>query len=689
MKNLTIRQILGIFILIPLVSGLLSLWQSAPPAIDAMSHAKVIERGVMVARVTGDLVHELQKERGSSAGLVSATEGRSEHRNRVAKQQELTDKTVEAFRDALQAANTDSVVSKHVIRLSSAREKMVDNLKVTREKVFTSSIEAPELVAFYSGVIDDLIDGIEALSSGTQRDEVQTVKHALDTIIAAKEYAGLERATGNALIAEAGANAAVREKLIANSALQKRYFGQFVRYGGESAKAMIDKSIGQGLAEKHATALADLIEGSRAGTAPAISSSDWWNLTTQRIDGLKAIEGDIIARLQALSAQEADEARGMLVRMFSIQVGIMVLGVVVIFGIGGTLSKAIRRAATALEQSMRGETDIEIPPPMSNQSEVGRISNAVGQFIEAARERQELIRQREVMNQEAEEGRREALRTMEREFNRAAGTATESLEQAASMLNEKSSSMLATVNAVREAQDEAHVATEGSLVIVDEVTRLSDELSKSIAEIAEQSGRTAQLTQEVQGRAEESRQSADRFREVAGAIATILDLINAIASQTNLLALNATIEAARAGEAGKGFAVVAGEVKGLAARTIEATRTIETRVSELMEIAQGAALQASALSQDVGTIQGLNAAIAAAVHEQHMTSEGFGQSIHTLADTVRAVGEQVNSIARLGADAHASARSVQDVANEMEQTTAALVETLPEIIAETSRKIAA
>ncbi len=689
MKNLTIRQILGIFILIPLVSGLLSLWQAAPPALDAMSHAKVIERGVTVARAAGDLVHELQKERGGSAGLVAATEGRAEHRNRVARQQELTDKAVEAFQDVLKAANADSTVSKHVSRLSSAQDKMVDNLKVVREKVLTSSIAAPELVSFYSAVVNDLIDGIEALSSGTQKDEVQAAKHALDVIIVAKEYAGLERATGNALIAEAGANVNLREKLIALAGLHDRHFDQFIRYGGDSAKAMAEKAIGKGLREKHLAARLELVEGTRAGTAPAVSSSDWWNLTTQRIDGLKAIEGEIIGRLQALSAQDAVEARGALIRMIAIQIGIMVFGVIVIFGIGGTLSKAIRRAANALEQSMRGETDVEMPPPMSNHTEVGRISNAVGQFIEAARERQELVRQREIMSEEAKEARRGALQTMEREFNHAAGTATESLEQAASMLNEKSSSMLATVNAVREAQDEAHAATEGSLVIVDEVTRLSDELSKSIAEIAEQSGRTAQLTQEVQGRAEESRQSADRFREVAGAIATIIDLINAIASQTNLLALNATIEAARAGEAGKGFAVVAGEVKGLAARTIEATRTIETRVSELMEIAQAAAHQASALSQDVGTIQGLNSAIAAAVHEQHMTSEGFGQSIHTLADTVRAIGEQVNSIARLGADAHASAVSVQDVANEMERTTSTLAETLPEIIAETGRKIAA
>ncbi|MCA0399438.1 MAG: methyl-accepting chemotaxis protein [Proteobacteria bacterium] len=689
MQKLTIRQYLALLLMVPVLSATLSLAQLAPGAMRQMGQASLLELGIRVAEGSAALMRDLQTERAAAASLLTATEGRSKHRNRFVEVQDVSDKALEAFSALLADARQDSRLEKGSERLLSAKTRIIDDLKTIREKVFGSSTDMGNMLSAYGGIIDELVAGTSALSAGTANEDILRIRQAFDTLLITNDLLGIERAVGAALINEDGFDDALKERIYVATQLHDRYFAQFQGRADEFVLSLIAKALSPEASETYLQKRRDLVEAVRAGTKIDIPSEDWWALTGKRGEAYQSMLSDTFAKLSALGAQEGIAARNEMIRSFIFQILAVLAGLGLTIMVGMSLSRPIRRASDALERSMRGEADVIPPPQMSERSEIGRISNAVGRFIEATRERQRLVEEREAANAALGETRQRVLMQMEQEFNSAAGAATGTLQMAAATLNEKSVAMLSTMNAVRQAQDEAHGASQQSRAVMDDVARLSSELSRSIVEIAEQSNRTAKLAQEVLGRAEHSRESATRFEEVANAIGEIIGLINAIASQTNLLALNATIEAARAGEAGKGFAVVAGEVKGLAARTVEATRTIESRIDELKIIARRAAEESTHLSDDVGNIQGLNAGIAAAVHQQHATSEGFGDSIRQLMDAVRAVGEQVNTIAALGSDAHASAQSVQEVADEMERTTTTLVETLPRIIAETSQRIAA
>ncbi|MDO4274234.1 MAG: methyl-accepting chemotaxis protein [Eubacteriales bacterium] len=132
------------------------------------------------------------------------------------------------------------------------------------------------------------------------------------------------------------------------------------------------------------------------------------------------------------------------------------------------------------------------------------------------------------------------------------------------------------------------------------------------------------------------------IRDKSGQIEKVLKTIEDIAFQTNILALNAAVEAAHADTTGNGFGVVADEVRNLAQKSTEASKSTATLIEGTIQaVKRGTALAdetAHTLTEVVENAKQVVVAadkISKACSEQAVSITQVTQSVNQISDVVQ------------------------------------------------------
>ncbi|MBF0158732.1 MAG: nitrate- and nitrite sensing domain-containing protein [Magnetococcales bacterium] len=209
-----------------------------------------------------------------------------------------------------------------------------------------------------------------------------------------------------------------------------------------------------------------------------------------------------------------------------------------------------------------------------------------------------------------------------------------------------------------------------ALIVSEGATEQAAAIEETSSAMEQMSGNIAQTTDNAQSTqtiaaaaAREAIASGEAVREAVQAMTQIAEkigIIEEIARQTNLLALNAAIEAARAGEHGKGFAVVAAEVRKLAERSQTAAREINTISGNSVDVASRAGDLLAKLVPNIQRTAQLIQEIAVASQEQSQGAEQVNLAIQQLDQVIQrnaASAEQMS----------ASAEDLSGQANQLQQ----------------------
>ncbi|PTW61705.1 methyl-accepting chemotaxis protein [Breoghania corrubedonensis] len=625
----------------------------------AAEQEEVISRVAKLTPFISGLVHELQKERGTSAGFIGAKGAK--FKQDLEKRRADTDAALKSFNEAIPAATGSLAYAGFAEPFNRAKTEL-EQLGQTRAQVDGLGLSVGKMAGYYTPLIANLLATIESVSEIADDGHLVSDLVAFSSILQGKERAGIERAMGANGFGAGAFSPEIFRNFVGLADQQKAYFDSFFNYspgdGVAELKKVLASEENKVVQDMRALAYATLGKGDLS----SVSGPQWFEAATRRIDGLKQVEdtlaNDVIADAHAVVVR----ANAKFTTLLSVMSLILIVVAVLCFLVVRSISKPLGRLSDDMERLAEGDAEIEVVDRDLHDA-IGHMARAVEVFRENAVAKKALETEAEKKAERDAEHKKEMMLSLANEFESVIGEIIVAVSENTRDLREASQSMSAMAEETSNQSTAVASASEQMAGNVQTVASATEEMGSSVEEI----GRQAQVSSDkAETAAQAAQASVGQVQALSGSVQKIGDivgLIQAIAEQTNLLALNATIEAARAGEAGKGFAIVAAEVKDLATQTSKATEEISSQIAEIQSETQSSAAAIETVTTLIDDLNSLATSIAAAVEEQGAATREISANIQQAAQGSEQVAGNIAGVGEAASESSTASLKVLNLAD--------------------------
>lgn len=580
------------------------------------------------------LIHELQKERGATAGFVNSKG--AAFAEALPAQRALTDKATADWRQTMDVLDPSVLSAKFKADLDGVRSAF-DALNDTRTSADQFSTTAQATSGYYTGVIGHLVSMIELISGMSEDARIMRASAALSSILKRKEFAGQERATGVVGFTKGEFAPDVHRNFIRLSAMQDAQLAAFENSATPVEIEIATQALQSAGMDEVARMRTAGAESPFKGNVGGVSAAQWFDATTKYIDALRPVEARLSDDLVTTVRGVANEARWSFWGILALFVAMLAAAAGLSVFVALSITRPVGQLVGAMGILAGGDTSIEVPGT-DRGDEIGTMAQAVLVFRDAAIEKTRLE------TENAERERREAAEKAERERRameekaEAARRATAEREAAAAkVMNEFDAAVGGIVKAAMAGDFSQRVSLDGKDGVIrnlaasmntmcDNVGKVFEDLVRMLGALA-QGDLTSRITAEYQG-----------------AFASLKDNANATAQR--LLETIAEIKAA-AKEVANAALEISGATTDLSQRTEEQAASLEQtsasmeQISATVKNAQHAS-QSTTATRDVGSRGGT--VVAQAVDAMSRIEESSGK-IANIISVIDEIAHQTNLLA--------------------------------------------
>ena len=595
-----------------------------------------------------NLVHELQKERGASAGFLGS--GGNKFGNTLNNQRKDTDNKKRILTDYL----ADFDLKRFDSELERKMNKAISHLRSidrTRQGVSKQQLSVKEAVVYYTAANSYLLDVIGYMTHLSSDAALAAQIGAYYNFLQSKERAGKERAVMSGVFSKGSFTADTFGSFVQLVTEQNTYISVFEALATPKEKRFFQKTVSGAAVDKVEQMRKKARQVNLDNTRKFdINAVDWFGTITSKINMLKEVEDHLASNIQ----EQAKELIGIKKTAITISIIVFIVIVVVagllIFSVTSIILHGLKQATAVAHELAEGEGDLTKRMHLQSKDEIGVLGQAIDKMLDNLSSMMGQI-----------QGISKSLDVANKELFNLAGEMSDETENVAG----RASTVAAAAEEMSVNMDVVAGAVADAAQNVTSVSVSTEEISQISEDISLNTEKARNITGEAVKKAAESSERVNKLGKAADEIGKVTESITEISEQTNLLALNATIEAARAGEAGKGFAVVANEIKDLAKQTADATPEIKSKIDGIQSSTQGTVQGIEEISQVIGEINNIVVGISESVETQTTTTSEIAGNINQADQGIQEVTRNVEEASIVSKEVSQDIATVDQSSNQL------------------------